>query len=42
MSSKFFGNKTVKQVETKKGGKSPLKNKNTSKITAVRKTGRGK
>ncbi|AOR28121.1 hypothetical protein FORMB_10740 [Formosa sp. Hel1_33_131] len=42
MSSKFFGNKTVKKTDTKKGGKSDLKNKNTSKTTAVRKTGRGK
>jgi hypothetical protein len=42
MSSKFFGNKTVKQLETKKGSKSNLKNKNNSKTTAVRKTGRGK
>jgi hypothetical protein len=41
MSSKFFGNKTVKQVETKKGSKSNLKNKNTSKTTAVRQPGRG-
>ncbi len=42
MSSKFFGNKTVKKADKKKGGKSDLKNKNTSKTTAVRKTGRGK
>jgi hypothetical protein len=42
MSSKFFGNTSVKQVDTKKGGKSSFKTKNSSKTTAVRKTGRGK
>ena len=42
MGSKFFGNKTVKQLETKKGSKSIHKNQNNSNKTAVRKTGRGK
>ena len=42
MSSKFFGNKTVKQSETKKGSKSVYKNQNNSNKAAVRKTGRGK
>ncbi|MDC1324597.1 hypothetical protein N8216_01025 [Flavobacteriaceae bacterium] len=42
MSSKFFGNKTIKQADTKKGAKSDLKSKNNSNKTAVRKTGRGK
>jgi hypothetical protein len=42
MSSKFFGNKTVKQADPKKGAKSDLKSKNSSNKTALRKTGRGK
>ncbi len=42
MSSKFFGNKTVKQSENKKGGKSKFSNQNKRKTTAVRKAGRGK
>jgi hypothetical protein len=42
MTSKFFGNKTVKQTVTKKGSKSVHKNQNNSNKTAVRKTGRGK
>ena len=42
MSSKFFGNKTIKKTQTKKGSKSVHKNQNSSNKTAVRKTGRGK
>ena len=42
MSSKYFGNKTVKQTDTTNGGKSKGSNQNTNKITEVRKTGRGK
>jgi hypothetical protein len=42
MSSKFFGNKTVRQADKKKGSKSDLRSKNSSNKTAVRKTGRGK
>lgn len=42
MSSKFFGNRTAKQVDNKKGGKAKFSNHNKRKTTAVRKTGRGK
>ena len=42
MSSKFFGNKTLKQESAKKGGKSSHKSNSNRKTTAVRKTGRGK
>ena len=42
MSSKFFGNKIVKQNDSKKGGKSKFNNQNKRKNTAVRKAGRGK
>jgi len=42
MSSKFFGNKTIKQTASKKGAKSKFSNQNNRKSTAVRKTGRGK
>ena len=42
MSSKFFGNKTVKHSGNKKGDISKFINQNKRKTTAVRKTGRGK
>lgn len=42
MSSKFFGNKSVKQSDQKKGVKLKLSNQNKKKAKAVRTTGRGK
>jgi len=42
MSSKFFGNKNIKQKASKKGVKSKFSNQTNRKSTAVRKTGRGK
>tara|TARA_B100001093_G_scaffold426314_1_gene420235 strand:+ start:123 stop:251 length:129 start_codon:yes stop_codon:yes gene_type:complete len=42
MSSKFFGNKTLKQANNSKGVKPKFSNQNKRKTTAVRKAGRGK
>jgi|TARA_X000001036_G_C20523389_1_gene743078 hypothetical protein len=42
MSSKFFGNRTEKQSDRKKGGKQKFNNKNNkSKSAGIRKVGRG-
>jgi hypothetical protein len=42
MSSKFFGNKNIKESDNTRGSKSKPNSQNPSKTTAVRKTGRGK
>ncbi len=42
MSSKFFGNKTLKQSNKSKGSKPKFNNLNKRKTTSVRKAGRGK
>ena len=42
MSSKFFGNKTLKQADKSKGSKPKFNTQNKQKTAAVRKAGRGK